>query len=166
MLPRVLLCDDETHILRAAEFKLRRAGFEVECVRDGLEAWEAIERSRPAILVTDFQMPRLDGLALCRRVRETPALADLPIVLLTAKGFELAEDRLADELRLVALVTKPFSPRELLTLVQTTLGVVPTAPAAVDGEGPSASAPLECASPPLAFTPSSIESAPPSPPVV
>lgn len=147
MSPRVLLCDDETHILRAAEFKLRRAGFEVECVRDGLEAWEAIERSRPAMLVTDFQMPRLDGIELCRRVRGVPELADLPIVLLTAKGFELSEDRLADELRLVALVTKPFSPRELLNLVQTTLGIAPGSPAPLDGAGFEAPPPVDLAPP-------------------
>src|SRR5437667_204995 len=87
---RVLLCDDEVHILRAAEFKLARAGYAVQCVPDGQAAWEAINRQRPELLITDFQMPRLDGLQLLARLRGDPALRDLPVIVLTAKGFELS----------------------------------------------------------------------------
>ena len=72
MSAKVLLCDDEIHILRAAEFKLSRAGFDVRCATDGQEAWEAIERERPDLLITDFQMPRLNGLDLIQRIRQRP----------------------------------------------------------------------------------------------
>ncbi|KKK62978.1 hypothetical protein LCGC14_2998950, partial [marine sediment metagenome] len=61
MSKRVLLCDDEIHILRAAEFKLKRAGYEVQTAGDGQEGWEAIEAQKPDILITDCQMPRLGG---------------------------------------------------------------------------------------------------------
>lgn len=119
---KLLLCDDEVHILRAAEFKLRRAGYDVRCAFDGEQAWEEIERDLPDLLVTDLQMPRLNGLGLARRVRETNATRDLPVIMLTAKGYELARDELIVEMGFVTLLTKPFSPRELLEVVQRTLG--------------------------------------------
>ena len=87
---RVLMCDDEIHILRAAEFKIARAGFDVRCAADGQEAWEAIQAERPDVLITDYQMPRMDGMQLIQRLRQEPALRDLPIVMLTAKGFEVS----------------------------------------------------------------------------
>ncbi len=118
---RILVCDDEPHITRAIRMKLGGAGFAVETARDGQEAWEIIHREPPALVITDYQMPRLDGLSLCRRVRSEPALASLPLVLLTAKGFEIDADALSDELGLTAVVVKPFSPRALLELVRQTL---------------------------------------------
>src|SRR5688572_23620648 len=94
MAPRVLLVDDELHILRAAEFKLKRQGYEVVCALDGEEAWERIGESRPDIVVTDCQMPRLNGLELIERIRQTPDLADLPVIMVTAKGYELSRNDL------------------------------------------------------------------------
>jgi CheY-like chemotaxis protein len=118
---RILLCDDEPHILGAARYKLQTAGYEVECAADGEEAWQLICRRPPDLLITDCNMPRLNGLALLRRVRQTPALAPLPAIMLTAKGLELSRDELREELNVFALVGKPFSPRELLRLVQAAL---------------------------------------------
>jgi len=118
MKARVLLCDDEVHILRAAEFKIARAGFLVRCTYDGQEAWEAICQECPDILITDFQMPRLNGLELIARVRDNPATRELPVVVLTAKGFEVSPQQLAEELGVLAVLGKPFSPRELLRLVE------------------------------------------------
>jgi len=118
---RVLICDDDLHILRAAEFKLRRAGLEVTCAHDGLEAWERIQAEKPDLLVTDCQMPRLDGLTLARRLSEDPELADLPVVMLTAKGFELARRNETGCENLVAILAKPFSPRELLRCIEQVL---------------------------------------------
>ena len=89
---------------------------------DGLEGWQEIERRCPELLVTDFQMPRLDGFGLCRRVRENPPPADLPILMLTAKGFELLMAEAVAECGVIAVIAKPFSPRELLQTVQRVLG--------------------------------------------
>lgn len=122
MSKRVLLCDDEIHILRAAEFKLKKAGYDVEIAHDGQEAWEAIQVRRPDMLVTDFQMPRLDGFGLVRRLREDPATADLPVLMLTAKGYELSHEELAANWKVLAVLAKPFSPRELLQYVAQVLG--------------------------------------------
>jgi two-component system, OmpR family, alkaline phosphatase synthesis response regulator PhoP len=114
---RILLCDDEIHIVRAAEFKLKKAGYDVQIADDGIEAWEAIQRRIPDLLITDFQMPRMDGFALIQRVRDNPATADLPIFMLTAKGFELSHEELVDKWNVMAVIAKPFSPRELLQRV-------------------------------------------------
>ena len=115
---RVLLCDDEIHIIRAAEFKIRRAGYDVECASDGQEAWECIQRQMPDILITDLQMPRLDGFGLCRRIREHEHTRHLPIFMLTAKGYEMPRDEVTEQLGVLRVVAKPFSPRELLQLIE------------------------------------------------
>ena len=121
MAKRVLLCDDEIHILRAAEFKLKRAGFDVQVAGDGEEAWEAIEAQKPDVLITDCQMPRLDGLGLVQRVREDPDTRNLPVLMLSAKGYELSQEELAEKWNVAALIAKPFSPRELLRWVERVL---------------------------------------------
>jgi len=119
---RVLLCDDEVHILRAAEFKLKRAGYDVQTAGDGQEGWEAIEVQKPDILITDCQMPRLDGFGLVQRVRENPETEDLPVLMLTAKGFELSREELAEKWKVIKVIAKPFSPRALLQSVEEILG--------------------------------------------
>ncbi len=118
----VLLCDDEIHILRAAEFKIKRAGFDVRIAGDGEEGWELIQQRKPDLLITDCQMPRLDGFGLVKRVRENPETADIPVLMLTAKGFELSQEELAGKWNVKGLISKPFSPRELLATVQEILG--------------------------------------------
>jgi two-component system alkaline phosphatase synthesis response regulator PhoP len=120
---RVLLCDDEIHILRAAEFKFKRAGFDVQTASDGQEAWEAIELDKPDILITDYQMPRLDGFGLVRRIRENPNTRNLPVLMLTAKGYEISQEELAEKWNVAAVIAKPFSPRELLQMVEDLLAV-------------------------------------------
>jgi DNA-binding response OmpR family regulator len=114
---KILLVDDETHILRAAEIKLSRSGYDVTCAQDGEQAWDLIQQTRPDILVTDLQMPRVDGFELSRRVRANPDTRDMPILVLTAKGFEMAHRDLAEAYGVVAILSKPFSPRELVRCV-------------------------------------------------
>jgi len=124
MAKTILLCDDEVHILRAAEIKLARAGFDVRYAYDGLEGWEMIQQQRPDIVVTDCQMPHLDGPGLIKKIRENPDTVDLPVLMLTAKGFELDRDYLFETLKISELITKPFSPRELLKSVERALNTV------------------------------------------
>ena len=118
---RVLLCDDEIHILRAAEFKIKRAGYSVRTAGDGEEAWQLVQDQVPDLLITDCQMPRLDGLGLVRRLREDHRTADVPVFMLTAKGYELSHENLAAELGVIDVIAKPFSPRELLKRVDAVL---------------------------------------------
>ncbi|MCS7239080.1 MAG: response regulator [Thermoguttaceae bacterium] len=115
---RILLCDDEVTILRAAAFKLARAGFIVEEAYDGEEAWSKIVVNPPDVLITDYQMPRLTGLELIARLRSQPQFSEIAIVLLTAKGFELPCKELCAKWAIHRIVDKPFSPRELLQIVE------------------------------------------------
>lgn len=125
MSKKVLLCDDEIHILRAAELKVGRAGYEVRIARDGQEAWEMIQQDLPDVLVTDVQMPRVDGFELSRRIRGDAATKDLPILMLTAKGFELEQQEMMAKWGIVDILAKPFSPRELVRLIDQIVATVP-----------------------------------------
>jgi len=118
MSKRVLLCDDEIHILRAAEFKIKRAGYDVRIAANGEDAWELIQEQTPDIVVTDCQMPRLDGVGLVRRMRQNEVTESIPVYMLTAKGFELSHEELKEELDVLDVIAKPFSPRELLARVE------------------------------------------------
>ena len=118
MTKHVFLCDDEIAILRAAEFKLKVAGLHVRCASNGEDAWQEIERACPDLVVTDLQMPRLDGFGLCRRIRENPLTRHLPVSMLTAKGFELSPAESTEKYGIAKLMVKPFSPRELLRNVE------------------------------------------------
>ena len=121
MSKRILLCDDEIHILRAAEFKLNKAGYDVEIAGDGEEAWEAINKRPPDLLITDCQMPRLGGIELVRRMRQNPLTAEIPVFMLTAKGYELLPELLSKELHIIGVIAKPFSPHKLLQDVNAAL---------------------------------------------
>lgn len=121
MAKHVLLCDDEIQIIRAAEFKIKRAGYDVSIASDGQEGWEMIQQQRPDIVVTDCQMPRLDGLGLVKMIRANSDTADIPVLMLSAKGYELEEEYLYETLNILKLIPKPFSPRELLKTIEQTL---------------------------------------------
>lgn len=121
MAKRIILCDDEIHILRAAEFKLKKAGYEVELACDGEECWHMIQKQAPDLVITDCQMPRMTGLELIRRMRDNPQTADIPVFILTAKGYELSGETMYRELQVARVISKPFSPRELLQDVNTIL---------------------------------------------
>ena len=118
---RILVCDDAGAIQRAVSFKLTRAGFDVETASDGMEALEAIRRNRPDLLITDCQMPRMDGFELIQHLRSSPETATLPIVLLTARGFEFDHEQAKKELHVYDVLAKPFSPRELVQLIHQAL---------------------------------------------
>jgi two-component system, OmpR family, alkaline phosphatase synthesis response regulator PhoP len=121
MSKRILLCDDEIHILRAAEFKFKRAGYDVVLAGDGEEGWQAIQQQLPDIVVTDCQMPRLSGLGLAERIKNDPATCHLPVIMLSGKGFELSESEIQEKYGIRGLIGKPFSPRELFQQVETLL---------------------------------------------
>ena len=118
---RVLLCDDELHILKAAEFKFKRAGYDVVTAGDGEQGWELICQQVPDLLITDCQMPRMNGLQLAERVKNDPRTSRLPVIMLSAKGFELSNDDLRDRFGILALIAKPFSPRDLFERVEAIL---------------------------------------------
>ena len=115
------VCDDEPHIVLAVSLKFTKSGFRVTSDNNGESAWESILRDPPQLVVTDLQMPRMDGLELIQRMRSDPNLKDIPVILLTAKGFELDEDELRSEYRIQQVLPKPFSPRELVAIANSLL---------------------------------------------
>ena len=125
MTKRILLCDDEAHIVRAAEIKFTRAGFEVQVAFDGEEGWEKILECHPDIVVVDCQMPRLNGIAFAERIHNDPRTVQLPVIMLTGKGFELSHTEMREKYNILAVLSKPFSPRNLLERVEQLLANQP-----------------------------------------
>ena len=118
------VCDDEPHIVLAVSLKFTKSGFRVTSDNNGQSAWESILRDPPQLLITDLQMPLLDGLGLIKKVRAHAELKEIPVILLTAKGFELDEAELQDEYGVQHIICKPFSPRELVAIANSLLGTV------------------------------------------
>lgn len=117
---RILVIDDEPHIVSVLVLKLGNAGYEVLTAADGEEGFAAAIAEKPDLLITDYQMPFLSGLELCQRLKATAGLERMPVIMLTARGFGLTADNLAGT-NIVAVISKPFSPRELLTKVSKVL---------------------------------------------
>jgi two-component system phosphate regulon response regulator PhoB len=117
---RILVVDDEPDLLELVRMSLRQAGFEVDTAETGRQALERMQRSAPDLVILDLMLPDLSGTEVCRRVRQDPALAELPVIMLTAKADEV--DRVVGlELGADDYVTKPFSPRELTLRAQAVL---------------------------------------------
>lgn len=117
---KILVCDDEPHIVHVVSAKLRNNGFEVICAGDGEEGFEAANENAPDLVITDYQMPFLSGLELCAKLRSEPRTAAIPVIMLTARGFSLADEDLKGT-NIRKVLPKPFSPREVLKSVQEVL---------------------------------------------
>jgi two-component system OmpR family response regulator len=131
-MPQVLVVDDDPHIRQLLVFALEKAGLSAREAEDGEAALAQVAKTQPDLVVLDINMPKLDGLEVCRRLR---AQGDLPILFLSSRDDEI--DRvLGIELGGDDYVTKPFSPREVVARVQAILRRARTAPA------PKADAPM------------------------
>jgi DNA-binding response OmpR family regulator len=114
---RIVIVDDDPTVADVVGRYLVRDGHTVECVHDGHEALRRISEQQPDLVVLDLMLPGIDGLEVCRRLRER---WPIPVVMLTALGDET--DRLAGfEIGADDYVTKPFSPRELAMRVRSVL---------------------------------------------
>ena len=117
---RILVVDDEAHIVHVLSLKLRNAGYEVYSAVDGEDGFEQACQHMPDLIITDFQMPYMTGLELCRALAGNGATAHIPVLILTARGYALDDE----DLRLgniKGVLSKPFSPRAVLQLVKETL---------------------------------------------
>jgi len=117
MKTKVLVVDDEQDILDLVRYQLEREGYQVVGCRDGKAALDLVGRERPDLVVLDLLMPGVDGLEVCRRLRQDSAI---PIIMLTAKAEE-TDKVIGLELGADDYVTKPFSPRELVARVKAIL---------------------------------------------
>jgi len=114
---KALIVDDEVHIIQVVAIKLRNNGFEVVTANDGQKALEVALEQKPDIIVTDYQMPVMDGLGLVENLRKHEETAQIPVIMLTARNFDIAEQAI-EQLKISACLSKPFSPRELLAKIE------------------------------------------------
>jgi len=117
----ILVVDDQPFIRRSLSLALRRAGYQVSTAVNGAEGLEHVRALRPGLVFLDLMMPVMDGFETCRHLRADPALADTRIIMLTAKGEAMDEER-GRALGVDEYITKPFSPSAVVSRVQEILG--------------------------------------------
>lgn len=114
---KILVCDDERHIVRLIQVNLERQGYQVVTAFDGKEGLEKIRSEKPNLVVLDVMMPYMDGFEVLKSLRREPETENLPVIMLTAKaqdkdvfeGYHYGADM---------YLTKPFNPMELVTFVK------------------------------------------------
>ncbi|UCD53575.1 MAG: response regulator [Phycisphaerales bacterium] len=114
---KVLIADDEIHIIHVVAIKLRNNGYEVIAANNGAEAYDLACREQPDIVVTDYQMPFVTGIELIEKLRANEQTKNMPVILLTARSFAISEE-LQQSLGVEECLSKPFSPKELLKSIQ------------------------------------------------
>ncbi len=114
--PLVTIVDDSLTVRRVTQRLLEREGYRVALAKDGLEGLELVTAERPAVLLTDIEMPRMDGFDLVRNLRADPKLADLPVIMITSRIAQKHRDYAA-ELGVDHYLGKPYAEDELLALL-------------------------------------------------
>ena len=128
MSERILMVEDEPDIVEVVSYNLRQAGLVVEAAQDGATALELAEQSQPNLIILDLMLPDMDGLEVCRLLKQRDAVRHIPVLMLTAKAEEV--DRIVGlELGADDYVVKPFSPRELVLRVKAILRRAVVSPA-------------------------------------
>ncbi|WP_370630102.1 Hpt domain-containing protein [Xenophilus sp. Marseille-Q4582] len=115
--PLVLVVDDSITVRRVTQRLLQREGYRVALAADGLQALERLQQERPTVVLSDIEMPRMDGFDLARNIRADAALAGLPIIMITSRIAEKHRDH-ARELGVDHYLGKPYAEEELLSLVR------------------------------------------------
>ncbi|MCS7225023.1 MAG: response regulator [Armatimonadetes bacterium] len=114
---RILVVDDERHIVRLVQVNLERHGYQVLTAYDGVECLEKARSDKPDLIVLDVMMPRLDGFQALQQLKDDPQTKDIPVIMLTARAQD--RDVLAGYTYGADLyLTKPFNPLELISLVK------------------------------------------------
>ena len=114
---KVLVVDDEMHIIHVVAIKLRNNGYDVISAENGAQGYERACEDKPDIIVTDYQMPVMNGGELVRKVRSNNETKNIPVIMLTARGFSIDDDD-KDTLQISEFLSKPFSPKELLRTIE------------------------------------------------
>jgi CheY-like chemotaxis protein len=120
---RVLVAEDDTAMAYVIRFTLQRAGLHVKVADCGRSAWNMLKNEDFDLVLSDLLMPGMTGDELCRKIRADPGLATIPVIILTVKGFELDRAHYLRDLCVSAVISKPFSPQELVRTVEQHLAV-------------------------------------------
>ena len=121
MSKRVLIAEDEPHIVESLSFVLQRKGYEVEAVFDGETALAQLRSHRPDVMILDVMLPRVNGFEVLKQVKSDAALHSVPVIILTAKG-QAQDRRMAEEIGADGFMTKPFSNQEVIDEVRRLTG--------------------------------------------
>lgn len=114
---KVLIAEDDANIVESLSFVLEREGFAVRAVLDGEAALRELRADAPDLLVLDLMLPRMNGFEVLKAVKSDPALAAVPVIVLTAKG-QAQDRRMVEEIGAEGFMTKPFSNREIVERVR------------------------------------------------
>ena len=117
---KILVVEDEADVMELVRYNLEKNGYQTETAIDGREALEKVRSKSPDLILLDLMLPEIDGLEVCRSVKKDAKTADIPVVMLTAKGTE-ADIVAGLEMGADDYVTKPFSPRVLMARVKAVL---------------------------------------------
>ncbi|MEI6093478.1 MAG: response regulator transcription factor [bacterium] len=117
---KILIVEDDPNISKLVEYNLNKAGFKTTVVSTGEDAIATINREKFSLIVLDIMLPGVDGLEICKKVKNNPKMSSTKIMMLTAKGEEI-DKILGFELGADDYVVKPFSPRELVLRVKAIL---------------------------------------------
>lgn len=118
--PKVLIVDDEKNIVEAIKYNLEQAGFRTITAHDGRRALELAQRELPDLITLDVMLPEQDGWEVCRLLRQDRRTQHIPVIMLTVKGEE-ADTVVGLELGADDYMTKPFSPKELVSRIKAIL---------------------------------------------
>ena len=113
----ILIVEDVAHVRELLEVTLIHRGYIVVSARDGMEALERIKKEKPALILTDIMMPKLDGFALAQQVRCDPRTEDIPILFISATFITQEDKNFARDLGAVTFLEKPIDTQELLLTV-------------------------------------------------
>ena len=120
---KILVVDDETYIVELVKFNLEKEGYRVVVAFDGVSALKIVQNEPPELIILDIMLPKMDGLEVCRTLKQDPNYNSIPIIMLTAKGEEI-DTVLGLEMGADDYIKKPFSPREMVARVKARLRAV------------------------------------------
>lgn len=117
----ILVCDDESVITFMLASRFRELGYNVLTGSDGDEGFRLASEALPAVIISDYQMPGVDGLQFAKRLKQDPRTSSIPVLMLTSRGHRISPRDL-QETSIVQVMPKPFSAKELSAMVQDLCG--------------------------------------------
>lgn len=121
MTKKVLICDDEPHIIESLAYVVRREGYEAITAEDGEEGLKKANEMSPDLIILDIMMPKRTGFEVCEQLKKGERTKDIYVIILTARGEE-ADEVKGERAGADEFITKPFSPRRLSTRLHEILG--------------------------------------------
>lgn len=117
---KILIVDDEEHIVELLKFNLEVKGYKVLCAYDGVDGFNLAKEEKPDLVLLDLMLPGIDGIEVCRRMKSDSELKKTPVIMLTAKNLE--QDKIKGlEIGADDYITKPFSVKELMARIKAVL---------------------------------------------